>query len=136
MGQLYKDTTKPHTCLQKGQEDERHMDTLRQVSTRARRHIPCHNGKRKNKDRSVFRWCMGLMPSKTEQQQGQIQTAQGTVSSAETIQGDRKMKVAIVVLLIALCFLLIVCYSLVANSSRISREEERRKAMEKEKNDA
>lgn len=42
------------------------------------------------------------------------------------------MKVAIVVLLIALCFLLIVCYSLVANSSRLSREEERRKAMEKE----
>lgn len=42
------------------------------------------------------------------------------------------MRWMIVVLLIALCFLLIVCYALVSNSSRISREEERRKAMEKE----
>ncbi len=42
------------------------------------------------------------------------------------------MKAVAIVLLIALCFMLLVCYACVSNSSRISRAEERMKQFYKE----
>jgi hypothetical protein len=45
------------------------------------------------------------------------------------------MRIVVYVLIALVALMMVLCYALVANSSRISREEERRKAMEKEKDD-